>query len=267
MLTSWQASSTHRWLIWIFRESPLTTPTLAVESVSKRFGGMEVLMEVSLEARSGEITGLIGPNGAGKTTLFNIITGFVRADTGTVRYGSQVLSGRSPDDIARCGVVRSFQDVRIFSRLTGLENIGVASGRREDMSRAYQFLVDVGRATGNPIPLAAGAGLLSFGNQKILSLARCLAVGAKALMLDEPAAGLHDVGREVVAAFLRSLRAAHIAVLVVEHDMRFVMATCDRIFVLSAGRILASGTPREIQQDRNVIDAYLGARKQAGTSG
>lgn len=236
------------------------TRSVVVESVTKRFGGLLALDGVSLEARPGEITGLIGPNGAGKTTLFDIMTGFLAADTGTVRYGDKVLTGWSPGRVARAGVVRSFQEVRVFERLTGFENLAVAAGSDDDLARARGFLRKVGKATGNPIPLDAPAGSLSFGNQKILTLGRCLAAGVTALMLDEPAAALHEVGREIVAAFLRSFRSEETVILVVEHDMRFVSAVCDRVFVLAAGRVLADDTPAGIQRNRAVIDAYLGSR-------
>jgi branched-chain amino acid transport system ATP-binding protein len=241
--------------------------SLVVDAVSKSYGGLRALDNVSLDARPGEITGLIGPNGAGKTTLFDVITGYAGADTGTVRYGGRTLTGMPPHKIARAGVVRNFQAVRIFERLTGFENLAVAKGADRDLAEAREFLSEVGRVTGNPIPLKAAAGSLSFGNQKILGIGRCLAAGAKGLMLDEPAAALHDMVRDILAGFLRSYQSQERVVLLVEHDMRFVTAVCDRVFVLTRGQVLAVGTPLEIQRDPVVIEAYLGSRENRESHG
>jgi len=233
---------------------------LVVDGATKRYGGVQALDDVTIAADPGAITGLIGPNGAGKTTLFDIITGYARPDSGRITYGGQRLTGLSPQRISRLGVVRTFQDVRVFRHLTVLENIAVASRSRADLDRACDFLKTVYALTANPMPLNIAAGGLRFGNQKIVGLARCIATGATALLLDEPAAALHDSGRDVIASLMAAFRESGGLVLVVEHDMRFVMSTCDRVFVLAQGRLLASGPPEAIQANSQVIDAYRGKR-------
>lgn len=235
--------------------------TLSVRGVSKHFGGVAALTDVSLDAVPGAITGLIGPNGAGKTTLFNVVTGFLRSDSGEVHYGSRKLSGRSPSRIALLGVARTFQDVRIFKGMTALENLEVALRGRRQIQEALDLLTLAAETRGAPIPIDVPAGSLSFGDQKVVAIARTLALGAEAILLDEPASGLDEHGIEVLVALLRSFKEAGKLILLVEHNMALVMSTCDRVFVLASGRMIASGTPGEIQANREVIDAYLGVQE------
>jgi branched-chain amino acid transport system ATP-binding protein len=232
--------------------------TLSTHGVSKSFGGVAALTDVSIEARAGEITGLIGPNGAGKTTLFNVITGFLSCNAGEVRYGDRKLTGRSPARVARLGVVRTFQDVRIFPGMTGFENLSVGARGSSDMEAGLDLLEEAAEARGARIPLDIPATSLSFGDQKVVAIARCLVVRADAILLDEPASGLDEGGLHVLQVLLERFRARGKLVLVVEHNMSFVMSICDRLFVLASGRLLAEGTPKEIRANQQVIDAYLG---------
>jgi branched-chain amino acid transport system ATP-binding protein len=238
----------------------MAVETLQAENISKRFGGVAALSEVSIQARPREITGLIGPNGAGKTTLFNCITGFLKSDSGMVYYGDRKLTGRSPARIATLGVARTFQDVRIFKGMTALENLEVALRRGQSIDAALELLALAARTRGAPIPLALPAGSLSFGDQKFVAIARTLALGAEAILLDEPASGLDEEGIEVLLSVLASLKEAGKLVLLVEHNMSLVMSTCDRLFVLASGRLIAEGTPAQVQANRDVIDAYLGVQ-------
>jgi ABC-type branched-subunit amino acid transport system ATPase component len=237
----------------------VTAPiTLSAHGVSKSFGGVAALSDVSLEARAGEVTGLIGPNGAGKTTLFNVMTGFMASDAGVVRYGDRVLTGLGPARVAGLGVVRTFQDVRIFSGMTGFENLAVGARKSTDMESALALLEDVAEARGAPIPLDVPASSLSFGDQKIVAIARCLVVGAEAILLDEPASGLDEGGLDVLKLLLARFRDSGKLVLIVEHNMGLVMEVCDRLFVLASGKLLASGAPSEVRANAKVVDAYLG---------
>jgi ABC-type branched-subunit amino acid transport system ATPase component len=231
---------------------------LVVTGVSKHFGGVAALTDVSIGARRGEITGLIGPNGAGKTTLFNVITGFHRADSGTVAYGDRELTRLSPNRIAMAGVVRTFQDIHIFKGMTALENLEVGVRRSSDLDEALDMLRLTARTRGWGIPLDVPVASLSFGDQKVVAMARTLALGASAVLLDEPASGLDEGSIEVLLVLLRSFMERGKLVLIVEHNMGLVMSICDRLFVLANGSVLAEGTPAEIQKNRAVIDAYLG---------
>ncbi len=231
---------------------------LLVEGVSKRFGGVAALTDVSIRARPGEITGLIGPNGAGKTTLFNVITGYHRANAGSIYYGDRELTRLPPNRIARQGVVRTFQDVHIFRGMTALENLEVGVRRGAGLDEPLELLRLATRTRGCGIPLDVPVGSLSFGDQKVVALARALALGATAILLDEPASGLDEGSIDVLLVLLRSFGEQGKLVLLVEHNMGLVMSICDRLFVLASGSVLAHGAPAEIQRNRSVIDAYLG---------
>jgi branched-chain amino acid transport system ATP-binding protein len=245
----------------------MTGSTLVVSGVTKRFGGIAALTDVSITARPGEITGLIGPNGAGKTTLFNCVTGFLKTDSGAVLYGDSRLDRLPPQRIARHGVVRTFQDVRVFQGMTAIENLEGGVWRGGSRTEGLEFLREAAAGRSVEIPLHVPAGSLSYGEQKVLAIARCLTVGASALLLDEPASGLDEAGLQLLKRMLRSFRDAGKLVLLVEHNMGLVMDVCDRLFVLAFGKLLASGTPAEIRGNRDVIDAYLGASSTSLTGG
>jgi len=230
---------------------------LETRNITKHFGGVAALSGASISANPGEITGLIGPNGAGKTTLFDVITGFIQPDSGSVHYGDRELTRLPPNRIALRGVVRTFQDVRIFGGMTGLENLEVGVRRGCNLDAALELLQLAERTRGWAIPLDVPARSLSFGDQKVIAIARTLALGAGAMLLDEPASGLDEGSIGVLLTLLRSFKEQGKLVLLVEHNMGFVMSTCDRLFVLANGAVLAHGSPAEIQADRAVIDAYL----------
>ena len=249
---------------------------LEVRSLSKSFGGVTALKEVSLSVGEAEIVGLIGPNGAGKTSFFNCITGLLRPDGGEIRFrdGQRRLSGLGPHRVLEEGVARTFQNLRIFKNMTLLENVAIgfhtrtASGlwdalfrtRRHRVeekmvfTRGLELLRFVGLGTqGNEI-----AGNLSYGSQKRLEIARALATDPKLLLLDEPVAGMNPVEKDEIIGLVRRIRDRKIAVLIIEHDMRVIMPLSERIVVMDEGAKIAEGAPHEIRSNPRVIQAYLG---------
>ncbi|SMQ24784.1 high-affinity branched-chain amino acid ABC transporter ATP-binding protein LivG [Pantoea agglomerans] len=250
-------------------------PLLAVEGLMMRFGGLLAVNNVALELRPQEIVSLIGPNGAGKTTVFNCLTGFYKPTGGTITLREQHLEGLPGQKIARMGIVRTFQHVRLFREMTVIENLlvaqhqhlksGVFSGlpktpafRRsesEALDRAATWLERVGL-----LDLAnRQAGNLAYGQQRRLEIARCMVTRPEILMLDEPAAGLNPKETHELDALIAELRGEHkVSVLLIEHDMKLVMGISDRIYVVNQGTPLANGTPEEIRNNPDVIRAYLG---------
>lgn len=248
---------------------------LELFGVSKRFGGLRALTDVSFTVRERAIFGLIGPNGAGKTTVFNLITGVYAPDTGTLRFGDRDLSRLSPSLIARSGVVRTFQNVRLFGQLTVLENLLVAGEPARAASVAAALLrgerhrADEAATRARATALIgrfrlqahanAPATSLSYGHQRRLEIARALMAQPKLLLLDEPAAGMSSTEAVALAAQIRELRdELSIAVLLVEHNMRLVMDVCDELHVLDHGETIARGAPSVVRAHPRVIAAYLG---------
>ncbi len=252
---------------------------LEVDHVTLRFGGLTALDDVSFDIAEGEILGLIGPNGAGKTTCFNVMTGVYRPTSGQVRFQGTSLAGVKRHQITKLGVARTFQNIRLFSTMTALENVmvgadtrhstGVVSAllglprhrreEREGHDLAMELLTFMGldrRAD----ELAAN---LSYGDQRRLEIARAMATGPKLLCLDEPAAGFNPAEKQSLMELIRRVRDRGYTVLVIEHDMRLVMGVTDRIVVLEFGRKIAEGRPAEIRDDPAVIAAYLGVDEDA----
>ncbi|CAI1912521.1 Lipopolysaccharide export system ATP-binding protein LptB [Serratia grimesii] len=250
-------------------------PLLKVEGLSMRFGGLLAVNNVALELNEGEIVSLIGPNGAGKTTVFNCLTGFYRPTGGTIKLRERHLEGLPGQTIARMGVVRTFQHVRLFREMTVVENLlvaqhqhlksGVFAGllktpafRRAEadaLERASVWLQRVGL-----LEMAnRSAGNLAYGQQRRLEIARCMVTRPELLMLDEPAAGLNPKETDELDHLIVELRNQHkVSVLLIEHDMKLVMGISDRIYVVNQGTPLAQGSPAEIRNNPDVIRAYLG---------
>jgi branched-chain amino acid transport system ATP-binding protein len=227
---------------------------LSVEHVTRRFGGIVAVDDVSFDVTEGEIAGLIGPNGAGKTTVFNLITRLYAPDDGEISFEGQTLLKTPPHGIVKRGIARTFQNVELFSSMTVLEHLLV--GRHARRGRGARELVEYVGLAGLAHHQAAE---LPYGTQKRVELARALASGPKLLLLDEPAGGLNHEEVEELGSLIRSLRDDFdLTLLLVEHHMGLVMGIADRVHVLDFGRLIASGTPAEVRGDQAVIEAYLG---------
>jgi ABC-type branched-subunit amino acid transport system ATPase component len=231
-------------------------PVLEVAGLTKRFGGVTAVHDCSLQLEAGKIHGLIGPNGSGKTTLFNCITGLERPDAGAIRLRGVAVTGWPAHRVARLGVARTFQVIRVFPELTALENLLVVSrGDRAAAERRARELLGSVRLDG-----LAGehAGNLSYGQQKLVELVRVLMTDPGLILLDEPAAGVNRTLLNDLLATIRGLRDQGRTILIVEHDMKVVMGLCERVFVLDHGEKIAEGPPETIQRDGRVIEAYFG---------
>jgi branched-chain amino acid transport system ATP-binding protein len=246
----------------------MADPLLAIESVSRRFGGLLALNGVSLAAAESRITGLIGPNGAGKTTLFGLISGFVAPDEGAIRYAGDIITGLPPHERARRGIARTFQIVQPFAGLSVRENIVVGAHLHHRARAEALAAADVvGREVGLGGLLDRPADTLTVAGRKRLELARALATEPKLLLLDEVLAGLNPTEIREIVPVIRRLCDRGIAIMMIEHVMQAVMSLSEHVFVLAEGRIIAEGTPAEVAADRVVIEAYLGhgaARKLGG---
>jgi branched-chain amino acid transport system ATP-binding protein len=234
-------------------------PTLEVRNVTKRFGNLQAVSEFSATIYGGEIVGLIGPNGAGKTTAFNIVSGFIRQDQGEVLWRGKSLGAMAPSGRAQLGLVRTFQHTRVFPNLTVFQNVLIGTHRLRSMRQKTQSCTALLETLGLDGIKDLPAKQLPYGSAKILSLGIALAAEPAILLLDEPAAGLNTYETEGLANMLRRIRRPELAIWIIEHNMSFVMSLCERILVLSAGRLIAHGTPEEVGRSPEVQEAYLGS--------
>jgi branched-chain amino acid transport system ATP-binding protein len=253
----------------------MSEAALHITKLSKSFGGVKAISDVSLAVPQGSLTAVIGPNGAGKTTLFNLVTNLYAADAGKVEFFGESILGLGAGEIAARGLIRTFQTARIFPGMTALEN-ALAGSHMHAKSGAWKQMLWLPGARREERDLSAKAGALldlvglspfrnmaatdlPMGGQKLLEVVRALMAGPRLLLLDEPAAGLNDAETADLAELLRAVRDSGITVIVVEHNMSLVMGVADQVIVLDAGAVVASGTPREIQKDKRVIAAYVGS--------
>jgi len=250
---------------------------LEIKKVTKNFGGISALTDVSFKINEGEIFGLIGPNGAGKTTMFNIITNMFPPTSGEISFQEDKISGSKPHKITDKGICRTFQNIRLFSQMTVLENVlvgghcrsksGVFSSvfrtksQRKEEHTLHETATDLLALVGLSGYENVIAENLAYGQQRRLEIARALASHPKLLLLDEPAAGMNETETENLFDLIKKVQKRGITVLLIEHDMPFVMKLCDRITVLNFGKKLAEGTPAEIQNNQDVIEAYLGSEE------
>ena len=258
----------------------MSAPVLQVSGVSKRFGGLQALSEVGLIIHPGQIYGLIAPNGAGKTTFFNVITGMYTPDSGDFRLQGQPYQPTAVHEVARAGIARTFQNIRLFGDMTALQNVMVGRHVRTDSgvlgaifrTRAFaaqeRAMAEHAQALLEEVGLGSvghfKARTLSYGDQRRLEIARALATEPVLLALDEPAAGMNPTEKVQLRELIDRIRRERCTVLLIEHDVKLVMGLCDEVTVLDHGKVICQGPPAHVQADERVIEAYLGTGAHHG---